>query len=217
MQITISPADTSHAPLLAELHTTAFSTNRIMRAIYPTAAIWTAFQSAVEKRMRRDIADERTSVIVARVSHERSVGEGDVGAEEDEEERGGEIWSLPEGTDWTVLTPWKEAAANVAEAVIGDREHYGGPFQAHLISPELTWLAVSSTHRRLGIGAQLLNWGLAVCVEKAIPAYLDSTVEAAETFYAKAGFKEKGRIRMMVEGEMYEEVACLFEGEIAGG
>ena len=145
MPIKISPADVTHAPLLAEIHTSAFSTNRIMRKIYPTAAIWTAFQSAVEKRMRRDIADERTNVIVARVSNETGVEEGkeegDIvgfavwcyfpgeekadGKAKGEETYKAPQWSLPEGTDWTVLTPWKNAAAQVAEAVIGNREHYG--------------------------------------------------------------------------------------------
>lgn len=95
--------------------------------------------------MRRDIADERTSVIVARVSNETGVEdeeeEGDIvgfavwcycpgeekadGKAKGEETYKAPQWSLPEGTDWTVLTPWKNAAAQVAEAVIGNREHYG--------------------------------------------------------------------------------------------
>jgi len=49
-----------------------------------------------------------------------------------------------------------------------------------------------------------------------VPAYLDSTVEAAEKFYLKAGFTEKGRIKLVVEGEVYEEVACLYEPSGSG-
>lgn len=56
----------------------------------------------------------------------------------------------------------------------------------------------------------LLRWGLDQCDQQGIPAYLESTTEAAKTFYAKAGFKEKGRIQLMVKGELYEEVACLY-------
>jgi hypothetical protein len=53
-----------------------------------------------------------------------------------------------------------------------------------------------------------------------VPAYVESTVEAAETFYAKAGFVEKGRIRLDLnrkgnkdseETDLYEEVACTYE------
>jgi hypothetical protein len=45
---------------------------------------------------------------------------------------------------------------------------------------------------------------------------VESTVEAAETFYEKAGFVEKERIILDLcvkgkSGEMYEEVACLYE------
>jgi RimJ/RimL family protein N-acetyltransferase len=57
----------------------------------------------------------------------------------------------------------------------------------------------------------LLDWGLDTCNKHRVPAYLESTVEAAETFYAKAGFKERGRIQLVVKGELYEEVACLYE------
>lgn len=57
----------------------------------------------------------------------------------------------------------------------------------------------------------LLRWGLDACNKQHIPAYLESTVEAAEAFYAKVGFREKGRIQLVVKGELYEEVACLYE------
>ena len=57
----------------------------------------------------------------------------------------------------------------------------------------------------------LLRWGLDLCDKEGVPAGLDSTVEAAETFYQKAGFTERGRIRLPVNAEMYEEVACVYE------
>ena len=57
----------------------------------------------------------------------------------------------------------------------------------------------------------LLRWGLDACDKEHVTAYLDSTVEAAENFYMKVGFAEKGRIKLVVKGEVYEEVACLYE------
>ena len=77
---------------------------------------------------------------------------------------------------------------------------------------ELSWIAVSPDHSRQGVGTMLLRWGLDACDEQQV--YLESTVEAAEAFYAKAGFREKGRIQLIVKGELYEEVACLYEPEI---
>jgi predicted N-acetyltransferase YhbS len=73
------------------------------------------------------------------------------------------------------------------------------------------WLAVSSDYARQGIGTLLLQWGLDLCNKEGVPACLDSTVEAMDMFYHKAGFVEKGRIRLMVNGDMYEEVACVYE------
>jgi predicted N-acetyltransferase YhbS len=70
---------------------------------------------------------------------------------------------------------------------------------------------MSSDYARQGIGSMLLCWGLDLCDKEGVPACLDSTVQAAETFYQKAGFTERGRIRLPVSAEMYEEVACVYE------
>lgn len=78
-------------------------------------------------------------------------------------------------------------------------------------STELSWIAVSPSHGHQGVGTKLLVWGLDACNKQRVPAYLESTVEAAETFYAKAGFRERGRIQLVVKGELYEEVACVYE------
>jgi hypothetical protein len=58
----------------------------------------------------------------------------------------------------------------------------------------------------------LLRWGLDWCEKEGVHAYVESTVEAAEPFYRKAGFVEKGRIRLDLGGVvgMYEEVGCIY-------
>ncbi|KAI0571429.1 GNAT family acetyltransferase [Pyrenophora tritici-repentis] len=218
--ISLRPAQPTDAPGLAAIHTSAFSTNKLMRAIYPTSQVWAAFQSAVERKMMADMHDAHTTVLVATAKRfssgfgaEREAAQGEV--EERDEIVGFAVWihptpckegftppawNLPEGTDWGVLGPWKEASEKVASHVIGERPHY-----------ELSWLAVASQYARRGVGTMLLRWGLDACDREHVPAYLDSTVEAAENFYLKAGFEEKGRIKLMVKGEMYEEVACLYD------
>jgi predicted N-acetyltransferase YhbS len=80
-----------------------------------------------------------------------------------------------------------------------------------MVGADLKWLAVSSDYARQGIGTLLLRWGLDLCEKEGVPACLDSTVEAAQTFYQKAGFTERGRISLIVNGEKYEEIACVYE------
>ncbi|EUC43989.1 hypothetical protein COCMIDRAFT_99410 [Bipolaris oryzae ATCC 44560] len=216
MTIHIYPATRTVAPRLASIHVSAFSSNRLMRAIYPTPAIWAAFERAVEEKLIADMLDERTSVVVAQSTDMAKGSGGEIAGfavwchacPEDEEERSSGMkktyaaprWNLPEGTDWDILNAWRAAAAKVADSTIGDCRHY-----------ELSWIAVSPSHGRQGVGRMLLDWGLNTCNTQGVPAYLESTVEAAETFYAKAGFREKGRIQLVVKGELYEEVACVYE------
>jgi ribosomal protein S18 acetylase RimI-like enzyme len=81
---------------------------------------------------------------------------------------------------------------------------------------ELTWLVVAPSCARRGIGTKLLRWGLDLCDQHGLLAYVESTVEAAETFYEKAGFLKKERIRRDLCGKgksdrMYEEVACIYK------
>jgi hypothetical protein len=136
MSISISLAQPEDAIHIAALHVQAFTSNVIMRAIYPTSAIWTAFQGYVEQRFLADIEEPKITVLVA-----RHIDEADVKKEQGRivgyavwchpvkaEERG---WKprtrkLPEGTDWSVLKPWLAAAEKVAKDVIGNTPHYGG-------------------------------------------------------------------------------------------
>ncbi|RMZ73417.1 hypothetical protein GMOD_00007925 [Pyrenophora seminiperda CCB06] len=222
--ISLRPARPLDIPKIAALHVSAFSSNKLMRAIYPTPQIWTAFQSAVERKMMADMQDSHTTVMVATAGNFASelatergtvekVAQGETEKRDEvvgfavwihptpsSEESTPPSWNLPEGTDWGVLGPWKDAAGKVASDIIGERPHY-----------ELSWLAVAPQYARRGIGTMLLRWGLDVCEREQVPAYLESTVETAENFYMKAGFAEKGRIQLMVKGELYEEVAYLYE------
>ncbi|CAN9109141.1 unnamed protein product [Alternaria alternata] len=209
MAISITSAEPKDAPHIAALHVQAFSSNVLMRAIYPTPAIWAAFQGSVEEKFTADIHDPNMTVLVARHTDEAGTGEQGkiVGyavwchpVRTEGTAWKPPAWKLPAGTDWSVLRPWLAAAGKVSREVIGDRPHY-----------DLTWLAVSSDYARQGIGSMLLRWGLDLCDKEGVPACLDSTVQAAETFYQKAGFTERGRIRLPVSAEMYEEVACVYE------
>ncbi|KAI4681059.1 uncharacterized protein J4E88_005564 [Alternaria novae-zelandiae] len=210
MPVSISPAQPKDAVDIAALHVQAFSSNALMRAIYPTPAIWAALQGCVEEKILADMKEPKITVLVAKHTDEAEVREEQgktvgyavwchpIKAEEQDWKL--PTWKLPEGTDWNVLKPWLAAAGKIVEEVIGHTPHY-----------DLMWLAVSPDYSRMGIGTLLLRWGMDLCEKEGVSVYLDSTLEAAQTFYQKAGFIERGRIRLVVNEEMYEEVAFVYE------
>lgn len=229
MPVSISPAQPKDAVDIAALHVQAFSSNALMRAIYPTPAIWAALQGCVEEKILADMKEPKITVLVAKHTDEAEVREEQgktvgyavwchpIKAEEQDWKL--PTWKLPEGTDWNVLKPWLAAAGKTVEEVIGHTPHYGRWCYVLLHDPrcgligglDLMWLAVSPDYSRMGIGTLLLRWGMDLCEKEGVPVYLDSTVEAAQTFYQKAGFIERGRIRLVVNGDMYEEVAFVYE------
>ena len=230
MPVSISPAQPKDAVDIAALHVQAFSPNALMRAIYPTPAIWAALQGCVEEKILADMKEPKITVLVAKHTDEAEVREEQgktvgyavwchpIKAEEQDWKL--PTWKLPEGTDWNVLKPWLAAAGKIVEEVIGHTPHYGRWWCYVLLHDlrcgltgglDLMWLAVSPDYSRMGIGTLLLRWGMDLCEKEGVSVYLDSTLEAAQTFYQKAGFIERGRIRLVVNEEMYEEVAFVYE------
>jgi hypothetical protein len=135
MTVSISPAQPKDAVHIAALNAQAFSSNILMRAIYPTPAIWKAFQGYFEQKCLADMQDVKTTVLIARYIDDAEVEDAPgkiigyavwhhpVRAKEKD-------WNpptsrLPEGTDWSVLRPWLAAAEQIAEEVVGDTPHYG--------------------------------------------------------------------------------------------
>lgn len=78
----------------------------------------------------------------------------------------------------------------------------------------LTFIGTDPLHERRGAASLLLQWGLQRCNQDNVPAYLESTVDAAP-LYERLGFTSVGSISMVLkggEGEsiMYEEVCLIF-------
>jgi ribosomal protein S18 acetylase RimI-like enzyme len=63
---------------------------------------------------------------------------------------------------------------------------------------ELMLLGVSPEHQRKGIGAMLMEWGMAKATEENIPCALESFPKA-RGLYRKMGFKETGEIEELKE------------------
>lgn len=86
---------------------------------------------------------------------------------------------------------------------------------------ELAYLAVDARYVRQGVGSMLLSWGLDLCKITGLPAYVESTTQAA-SFYERRGFKAIKTISLNIRKdnenqtmEIYEEVACLYSPEQA--
>jgi hypothetical protein len=128
MTVQIDLARPSDAPRIAELHVQAFSANALMHAIHGPPSTWQALQESAEAKFLADVQDAKTTVLVAQDGTEDEDVVGYAVWVHDlapDQRHIWPAWNLPETTNWDVLKPWKEAAAKVAEEVVGDRPHYG--------------------------------------------------------------------------------------------
>jgi GNAT superfamily N-acetyltransferase len=242
MSFRLATAQPKDAAAIAEIHMGVFGTNALIRAIYPTEEVREGLAKAVEMKALADIQDPHITVLVAHY-HEHAGTAVDhacpptsspiigfakwVHPVRPEDEYTPPPWSLPEGTDWAILTPWIAAAEKTEEAVMGKTPHYG-EWVAHLNvdqltdNTELTYLAVDAQYARRGVGAMLLQWGLDQCDETGCPAYVESTTEAV-TFYKEHGFESGERITIELRGRvddddvvLYEEVGCIYKSKRIG-
>lgn len=124
-------AETADAERIAQIHMSAFCSNALIRAIYPTEEVRTGLAQAVEWKVRDDIQDANISVLIVRnvsgpASKSEIIGfatwthpiESDISYTPSP-------WRLPQGTDWEVLTPWKTLVEEAEDIVVGCMPHYG--------------------------------------------------------------------------------------------
>lgn len=118
---------------------------------------------------------------------------------------GAALWALPDRWRETPMDSARLFAATGAAMVtrlprvlVGvqriERHH---PEQHHLY---LSVLGTDPSRQGEGIGGALLEPGLALCDEEGLPAYLESSKEANNAFYARFGFRVTGEIRLPGDG-----------------
>jgi hypothetical protein len=127
MSFRIDKARPEDVPQIAHLHVEAFASNALMQAIYPTPEIWKELEKATEVKILADMKHPSISVLVAQEDGRKVVGYAvwTHPLQSNEHQTPLPAWELPEGTNWDVLRPWKEAAAKAADVVVGDMPHYG--------------------------------------------------------------------------------------------
>ncbi|KAI1503731.1 putative GNAT family acetyltransferase [Biscogniauxia marginata] len=217
------------APRIAEIHMAAFGANAMLRAQFPAAPVRAALRRSVEVKARADMADPRTTVLVVREdcsgsssdSHARGAEGGGGGGEKGvvvafakwahpvpsaDEDYAEPPWIWPEGTDRGILDAWAGKAEEAQRRAVGSRPCY-----------RLTFMGTDPAHERRGAATMMARWGIEQCKKDRVPAYLESTLEAAP-FYAKNGFTsvekfslEYRRAGSSGEPETYEEISFVYD------
>jgi hypothetical protein len=126
MPLKLIQASESDSPRIADIHMSAFGTNKMLLAQFPTpaarAGLWT---SVVEKTLAeiRDpkwdvllVKDEQSGKIIGFAKWRRPIW--------DEEEYVEEPWVWPEGTAMGILDEWTERVEAAGGKVLGTRPCY---------------------------------------------------------------------------------------------
>ena len=84
---------------------------------------------------------------------------------------------------------------------------------AHLAS-DLTFVGTDPQHERRGAATTLIRWGLEKSKREDVPAYLESTPNAA-ALYERLGFRAVDRLSIILDGSgTYDEI-CFLAGSSA--
>jgi predicted N-acetyltransferase YhbS len=76
-------------------------------------------------------------------------------------------------------------------------------------SLDLAVLATDPEYEHQGAASMLLQWGIDRCIRQRVPAYLESTVEAAP-LYERHGFKPEGSFTMTFPLKSKTDGLCVY-------
>ncbi|KAH9905774.1 putative GNAT family acetyltransferase [Xylariomycetidae sp. FL2044] len=222
MTLILQEATPDDAARIAEIHMAAFGSNAMLLAQFPTHACRVGLQKSIEAKAIADMGDAKTTVLVARetraeedrgesVPHQpRAAAPVIAFAKWSHPVKEGEDhieppWVWPEGTNLKVLNDWSKQMEEAEEKVLGSTPSY-----------HLSFIATDPSYLKRGAASLLLKWGVDRCGEEGVPAYLESTKEAAP-FYEKHGFSAMHVLSLDLttngdgEARTYEEISFLFD------
>ncbi|MCJ1475547.1 hypothetical protein MMC13_004210 [Lambiella insularis] len=188
MVLKLSVAAERDASRIAAIHMAAFGFNQLLQAQFPTAAIRDKLQISIADKALKDIQDPKTAVLVVRdqddiISFAKwslPVLESDSYIEPP--------WIWPEGTNHAVLDEWTEKVEAAKKKLLGQIPCF-----------HLSFIGTDPLHERRGAASLLLKWGIEQCERHNAPAYLESTVDAAQ-LYERHDFKAAEKISMALDG-----------------
>ncbi|KAI0834418.1 putative GNAT family acetyltransferase [Hypoxylon sp. FL0890] len=217
MPLTLVAAEPADAARIAEIHMSAFGSNEMLLAQFPTPAVRDALEKCIELKALADINDSKTTVLVIRDSgSEAPVDRAElrrgkaiafakwahpVSIDEDYIEP---HWIWPAGTNLKLLRDWANKTEEAQRRAVGDSPCY-----------RLTFMGTDPDYERRGAATMMVRWGMNQCRKEGIPAYLESTLEAS-SFYKKLGFVDVEKISLRYDVEnskmwkIYEEICFVY-------
>ncbi|KAM5473410.1 hypothetical protein MauCBS54593_002204 [Microsporum audouinii] len=198
--LVLEEAKESDAQRIADLHMSAFGTNYMLLAQFPTTAARDGLRNCLAGKIREEIRDPRWAVLVVRHGQGRPISfakwRRPIYISEKCEEH---LWLWPEGTNLDILGEWGARVDDMNRKIIGDSPCY-----------RLSFIATDREYERQGAASLLVKWGLEHCNKEQVPAALESTMDAV-SFYEKLGFVDEGKISMKLNGVGTKGESVLYE------
>ncbi|KAI1456381.1 putative GNAT family acetyltransferase [Annulohypoxylon moriforme] len=214
MPLALSIAYRADAARIAEIHMAAFGSNAMLLAQFPTAAVRDALKQCIESKALADISDPNITVLVVRESNQ----------DDKHQENGGTVvafakwahpaptdgdhieppWVWPEGTNLKILEDWTKKTEEAQARAVGVSPCY-----------HLSFIGTDPSYERRGAATIMIQWGIDQCKKDHVPAYLESTLDAAP-FYRKLGFVEVEKFSLTYEvagseiAQTYEEISFIY-------
>ncbi|KAI1651643.1 putative GNAT family acetyltransferase [Daldinia loculata] len=220
----LSVAELADAARIAEIHMTAFGSNAMLLAQFPTPAVRNALKKSIEMKALADIDDPKTTVLVVRDSSLELHSSNTISADNEQthEHRKEQViafakwahpvrldedyieppWIWPTGTNLGILNDWAKKTEAAQSRALGDTPCY-----------RLLFMGTDPAYQRRGAATMMVRWGIEHSRKDGAPAYLESTLEAA-SFYRNLGFVDVDRISLeyRVDGA---ETRSIYEEEKA--
>ncbi|KAI2472631.1 putative GNAT family acetyltransferase [Annulohypoxylon bovei var. microspora] len=228
MPLTLANAGREDAVRIAEIHMAAFGSNAMLLAQFPTTAVRDALKRCIQLKALADIDDPNITVLVVRdsdfadISNTIELGENEQASKH---QAGGRViafakwahpvptdedyiepsWIWPEGTNLDIIEDWTKKTEEAQAHAVGVAPCY-----------HLTFIGTDPVYERRGAATMMTQWGIDQSKKYHVPAYLESTLEAAP-FYRKLGFSEveKFSLSYKVDGsgvtEIYEEISFIYK------
>ncbi|KAI1441914.1 putative GNAT family acetyltransferase [Annulohypoxylon stygium] len=222
MPLILATAQHEDAVRIAEIHMAAFGSNTMLLAQFPTTAVRQAMKQCVRLKALADIDDPNITVLVVRDSGlaKRAGDNQDCSFSttakviafakwahplSTNEEYTEAPWIWPEGTNLKVVEEWTKKTEEAHARAVGDSPCY-----------HLSFIGTDPSYERLGAATMMVQWGIGQCKKYHVPAYLESTLEAAP-FYRKLGFEEVEKFSLGCEIadsgiiKTYEEISFIYD------
>ncbi|KAI1817864.1 putative GNAT family acetyltransferase [Poronia punctata] len=204
--LSLSKALPADATRIAEIHMLAFRSNALLHVQFPTPESRGELQEmSLRLKTLADIEQQNTTVLVVRDDDKIPVAFAKWSCfnpeKNDPESESESEWIWPRDTNMIALNAWAEITEEARVRVMRDVDCYY----------HLSFMGTHPDYERRGAASKLVKWGMEQCIRHHVPAYLESTLEAAP-FYEKLGFRAIDEVSLEYdEGKVYKEIIFRYD------